>query len=517
MAKSSNPVDAHRKAQRKQELKRNKQKREHTKEISTVKKDTRPIEADIRRLSQQAQKGQLSKDDREQLAHLKSELARINKAKNDYVEAHPEHRKYVFPERPQDASTRDDDEDTTPGLYDKNGRLKHPERSLYYDPVFNPFGAPPPGMPYREKPEYALARMGPTPEEIAAFRPVGAEDDEDEDDDEDDDEDIAMPAGPPPGAAAAAEKDDEKESSDDSDSDDDDDIPLPPGPPPPRPNQPSLVSTSAGTARHTVAIARPSAASHFPPPHPHSLPPRPNFQAPPPPPPHPHPSHARPPLPHGPKNPRFPARPPPPGTHMLDPLNADGAPNRAFQQGGGGPQQHGFGPILPQGGMPPPPPPPSAPPQQLPAGPSPFFAVPGAAYPSVAASQTPTASTSSTATISAAPQLRDLKKEATAFVPLAMRKKLKQQQATLAKAGLASINAARGAEGEEGAAMGEGGEAVAPQRKRTLMDEMRERGIGAPGAAARSASAGTAPSQGPAGEGEVDDYERFREEMADLL
>lgn len=41
MAKSSNPVDAHRKAQRKQELKRNKQKREHTREISTVKKDTR--------------------------------------------------------------------------------------------------------------------------------------------------------------------------------------------------------------------------------------------------------------------------------------------------------------------------------------------------------------------------------------------------------------------------------------------------------------------------------------------
>jgi len=37
------------------------------------------------------------------------------------------------------------------GLYDKNGRLKHPERSIYFDPVFNPFGAPPPGMPYREK------------------------------------------------------------------------------------------------------------------------------------------------------------------------------------------------------------------------------------------------------------------------------------------------------------------------------------------------------------------------------
>ena len=41
MAKGNNPVDAHRKAQRKQELKKNKQKRETTREISTVKTDTR--------------------------------------------------------------------------------------------------------------------------------------------------------------------------------------------------------------------------------------------------------------------------------------------------------------------------------------------------------------------------------------------------------------------------------------------------------------------------------------------
>ena len=41
MAKSSNPVDAHRKAQRAKELKKNKQNRSKAKEISTVKKDTR--------------------------------------------------------------------------------------------------------------------------------------------------------------------------------------------------------------------------------------------------------------------------------------------------------------------------------------------------------------------------------------------------------------------------------------------------------------------------------------------
>ena len=208
---------------------------------------------------------------------------------------------------------------------------------------------------------------------------------------------------------------------------------------------------------------------------------------------------------------------------MFDPLNTDGGPNRAYQQGG---QVRGsFGPVLPQGGMPPPPPPPPQLPP-APSGPSPFFAVPGA-QPAAVAPATPFSAhpiASAGATISAAPQLRDLKKEATAFVPLAMRKKMKQQQATLAKAGLSSINAARGATNEEGTSGGGGGgEAdggeeggAAPQRKRTLKDEMRERGIGAPGAAPRGPShtGGNASSKDDA---QVDDYERFREEMADLL
>lgn len=28
---------------------------------------------------------------------------------------------------------------------------RNPERSIYYDPVLNPYGAPPPGMPYAER------------------------------------------------------------------------------------------------------------------------------------------------------------------------------------------------------------------------------------------------------------------------------------------------------------------------------------------------------------------------------
>lgn len=38
-------------------------------------------------------------------------------------------------------------------LYDESGRLRDPTRSVYYDPVYNPWGVPPPGMPYQEKGE----------------------------------------------------------------------------------------------------------------------------------------------------------------------------------------------------------------------------------------------------------------------------------------------------------------------------------------------------------------------------
>ncbi|SCV74209.1 BQ2448_6641 [Microbotryum intermedium] len=185
---AKNAVDAHRKALRKKEIKRNKDDRKKAREISTVKKDTRPLESDIKRL---ASKRDLTANDKEQLASLRAELERISKAKAacmswswggtlpsksqrliwDWsslatdVEAHPEHRKFVYPERAEapNGSGAGPSRDP-PGLYTKDGKLKHPERSIYYDPVFNPFGAPPPGMPYRERP--------PTAEELAAFMPV---------------------------------------------------------------------------------------------------------------------------------------------------------------------------------------------------------------------------------------------------------------------------------------------------------------------------------------------------------
>ncbi len=135
------------------------------------------LESEIRKLS-----GRHGAADQAQLASLKAELATIMKAKNDCqsysrakyhavvrhapylmadlvplvadVAAHPEHRKFVFPDKPStdpSGSNQHQNQREPPGLYNRDGKLKHPERSAYYDPVFNPFGAPPPGMPYRER------------------------------------------------------------------------------------------------------------------------------------------------------------------------------------------------------------------------------------------------------------------------------------------------------------------------------------------------------------------------------
>lgn len=93
---------------------------------------------------------------------LKSELEKINKKKAEYVEEHPEHRKLVFKARRRDNKDGEDKEEELPvirkrNMFDKNGVPRHPERSIYYDPVMNPFGVAPPGMPYLQRGRSLLA------------------------------------------------------------------------------------------------------------------------------------------------------------------------------------------------------------------------------------------------------------------------------------------------------------------------------------------------------------------------
>lgn len=95
------------------------------------------------------------------------------KAKEAYVKENPDEKDKVFKPRGagggggggrrQDDGEGEEDENGASGsgtgtgmrgrerLYDENGRLRDPTRSAYYDPVYNPWGVPPPGMAYKER------------------------------------------------------------------------------------------------------------------------------------------------------------------------------------------------------------------------------------------------------------------------------------------------------------------------------------------------------------------------------
>ncbi|KAJ3515251.1 hypothetical protein NLJ89_g1872 [Agrocybe chaxingu] len=144
-----------------------------------------------------------SRSDAGKLAELKAELENINRKKAEYVAEHPEARRLVYRRRKEG-----EPEPELPlkkrNLFKKNGLPRHPERSIYYDPVMNPFGVAPPGMPYVERPL--------RPDEIDS-------DVEMEDVNEGDEDDIPLPSGLPPGTEEVTS---------------DDDIPMPDGPPPGR-------------------------------------------------------------------------------------------------------------------------------------------------------------------------------------------------------------------------------------------------------------------------------------------
>jgi hypothetical protein len=82
-------------------------------------------------------------------------LEHINRKKAEYVEEHPEQRRLVYRRRKEGVNQRLNYPFYIKkrNLSKKNGLPLHPERSIYYDPVMNPFGVAPPGMPYVERRE----------------------------------------------------------------------------------------------------------------------------------------------------------------------------------------------------------------------------------------------------------------------------------------------------------------------------------------------------------------------------
>jgi len=141
--------------------------------LANVKQDTAPFEEEIREIEAkpsafdvvylncdtftQYTDPALDGKDKTRLSNLKAELDKLRKAKEEYVKEHPEHRKLVYGEGSAKESRESGGGGTKPAvgavrqLFGKDGLPLHPERSIYYDPVLNRYGAPPPGMPYMEK------------------------------------------------------------------------------------------------------------------------------------------------------------------------------------------------------------------------------------------------------------------------------------------------------------------------------------------------------------------------------
>ncbi|TFK56791.1 hypothetical protein OE88DRAFT_1650255 [Heliocybe sulcata] len=451
--KSANPADAFRKAQRKKELKKNKEQRQKNRDFALVKKDVSELEDELATLETKAEQ---TKEDTGRIAELKKELEDIQKKKEEYVAEHPEHRHLVFKRRKAKEGEEELEKPKGPqtrNVFNKHGIPRHPERSIYYDPVYNPYGVPPPGMPYMERPL--------RPDEVASDQ---------EDQEGDSDDDIVMPEGPPPGGNG-------------SDVDSDDDIPMPEGPPPLKAGEspplplgpPPLLNQGPLPPPPGLVPAPPAGFQGLPPP-----PPSIGFQAFPPPPPPPA------------GFPQMPFPPPPPPGFQMPPPPA-GFP---MQQGGLPPPPPGFFPRQQSRGsmqdplssvphqtfqahritratMPPPPPAAGLPPKP-------------------AAS----AEVSAAATVTAAPELRDFKKEATAFVPTALKRK--KAGASAGGAVSTKINAAPSVTGGEGEA--------GPARP-DLLSALR----GTFGEGKVDEVTSKAPAKGK------DDYAKFMDEMGDIL
>lgn len=94
-------------------------------------------------------------DNKKKIQELESELKYVSKLKEKYVSEHPEEHDRIYNIRRKTDQQKEEGEGEASGsgkqLYDDRGRLRDPKRSVYYDPVYNPFGVPPPGMPYRER------------------------------------------------------------------------------------------------------------------------------------------------------------------------------------------------------------------------------------------------------------------------------------------------------------------------------------------------------------------------------
>ncbi|KAI1299074.1 hypothetical protein EDD11_006494 [Mortierella claussenii] len=136
--RSLNPADQYRKEQHKKEIKKNKQDRKKVREVNTALRDT-TTETELAEYEAIEQAGKLDKDGVKKLAELREKMNKIIDIKKAHGIKIRSKKTELSKPVPVAEPVRD------------------PTRSIYYDPVLNPYGAPPPGQPYLEYPAEAIS------------------------------------------------------------------------------------------------------------------------------------------------------------------------------------------------------------------------------------------------------------------------------------------------------------------------------------------------------------------------
>ncbi|KAI9592124.1 hypothetical protein BDF19DRAFT_452367 [Syncephalis fuscata] len=229
-----NPVEAHRKAQHKREIKKNKEERRKQRESKLETANLTELKEQVAHYSALESNDRLDAASRKKLEQSKSRLQKATKIQQEIRQNRPR----------QPGSTASSTADPT--------IPKDPTRSIYYHPTLNPFGVPPPGQPYRE-----IDDIEPTPSEQSVENDSNGESGSDNSDDSGSESDADdMPELPPDSPPSNAGSDQEQLS------DNEDDLPdLPEGTPPPLPSE--LENTTTATA---TAPFRPPFNPNYPPP-----------------------------------------------------------------------------------------------------------------------------------------------------------------------------------------------------------------------------------------------------------
>ena len=145
MGKSSNPIDQHRRSQRKKELQKNKQKRLTARNEKVAATQTvKSVQYEITSLERKKKyhEGHLDAKDTKKLERLRKELSFVTDAIEIRKKQAEELRKQQYEEELKRRRSREDVAELNQEKFGANAK-----KSIYYHEIMNPFGTPPPGKP----------------------------------------------------------------------------------------------------------------------------------------------------------------------------------------------------------------------------------------------------------------------------------------------------------------------------------------------------------------------------------